>query len=344
MIPNIYKNTLNISLFVMLVCVLQACSSGSSDIKPDARQDEMQFATTNISRAVTSSIDYAGSRFVVFGDMRFQTNSPNEVFNTIEVEYDGNAWNYEGTQYWFPLYEYSFVAVYPVHSVKNTGNPKYEDSKLSIDCVLSTTVGENHDKEELTDMLVATHRRNYDPNIGNTVSFMFEHIMSLVNFAPEFFDNIAGLEDYIKIHKLEFSEINTKTRLDIMPAPLSSNNQTNDMMVDMIPQEYGKSTVVFKKPVMVKNGEGNVDLFAREDAIVMIPQTFSVDADAQVAIYYTINDEPAMLQANIPLNNQVWESGKSYRYKFTLGRTGLTLDKCEINPWNEIKGGEITVD
>ncbi|MDE6371296.1 MAG: fimbrillin family protein, partial [Duncaniella sp.] len=165
-----------------------------------------------------------------------------------------------------------------------------------------------------------------------------------LNINPVFSDNLMGDEDYILIHKLELSKITTKGLFSILPAPRQSNSQTDDMVIDVASQEKGNPAVLFTTPVKVKNHESGVSLFASSDAIIMHPQAFPADSDAKIILSFSINDEQTIRQGVFPLNNQTWESGNSYTYKFTIERSGLKLDKCEISPWNEIKGGDITVD
>lgn len=39
-----------------------------------------------------------------------------------------------------------------------------------------------------------------------------------------------------------------------------------------------------------------------------------------------------------------WVAGRQYNLSLTLHKTGITLDKCVIRPWNVVKGDEIIVD
>ena len=341
---NIYKKLLFISLLTATVGVLIGCSSDISDAAPAEGRQEMRFVTADVSRAITSEIDYAGSRFALFGDMKYSTNSKVKVFDNIEVEYDGSFWNYADQQYWFPSSEYSFVAVHPAEALKDAADIQYSESKLSYTYALPLADNMILNKEVTPDFLVATHRRMYETGGNATVYLRFGHVMSLVNFAPAFYDNIMSEDDYILIHKLELSGVKTKARFDILPAPILSAPQTDDMVIDVTAQEPGNSTVIFPTPIRLKNFEKNLSLFGRGEAIMMFPQTFPADSEAKIIFYYSVNDEKTMKTVGLPLKNQNWASGRNYVYNFTIERTGIKLDNCEIIPWNEIRGTDITVE
>ena len=170
MIRYIHKKLLFIKLLTIAACVLQACSSDSPDIAPGENHQEMKFVTTEVARAFTSGINYAGSRFALFGDMKYSTYGPSVIFHNKEVEYNGIAWTYEGTQYWHPEHEHSFVAVYPSKALKDAGDPQYEASMLSFTYTIPTADDKTIDKEGVLDLLVATHRRQYSNGDSNPVS------------------------------------------------------------------------------------------------------------------------------------------------------------------------------
>lgn len=341
---NILTKLLFVSLLPAAACFLQACTSDTPDIVPAEERQEMKFTTADVSRASTSSINFAGSKFALFGDMKYSTNSPVEVFNNIEVEYDGTSWNYAGTQYWHPKHEHSFVAIHPAGALKNADDPVYTDSKLSFTYTIPTTDGTTVDKDHILDLLAATHRRMYNDGGTGAVSLKFGHLMSLVNIAPAFSDNIISDDGYILIHELQLSGIATESRFDILPAPRLSNSQTDDILIDVVTQDTRTYTIALPAPVQIKNHAEKINLFADNDEIIMLPQTFAADSEAKITFHFSINDENTIRQASLPLKNLKWENGKSYIYKVTIDRTGLVLDKCEINSWNEIRGDEISVD
>ncbi|MDE5785081.1 MAG: fimbrillin family protein, partial [Duncaniella sp.] len=130
----------------------------------------------------------------------------------------------------------------------------------------------------------------------------------------------------------------------LLPAPMQSNNQTDDMVLAITSQQRGTIILPFTTPVKVENNATNVNLFADNGSILMLPLNFEADSEAKITFYYTVNGEDLMKQVTIPLNSQKWESGRSYTYKFIIDRSGLKWENCEITPWNRVSGDDITVD
>ncbi|MDE6370684.1 MAG: fimbrillin family protein, partial [Duncaniella sp.] len=155
---------LYISLLAFAVLALHGCSSDISDIVPDEEQQELKFVTAEISRALTSDINYSGSKFALFGDIKYLNSIPVEIFHNVDVTCDGNAWNYAGTQYWYPKHEHSFAAVYPAEALKNKADSRYVESNLSFSYTIPVTNGNLLDRTGTFDLLAATHRRLYDVN------------------------------------------------------------------------------------------------------------------------------------------------------------------------------------
>lgn len=336
-------------LLLAISFLASSCNSDTSDETDLSRGGEVSFNVLNHTRASeTAPFD----QFVVYGDMKgkpLETSNTVVLFNKIQVKYDNGAWNYEGTQYWSPEHEHSFVAVYPESVLGTLNAPQYSNSKLSFLYSVPSTGSNSSTEGEVADILLATHRRYFD-NIGvastldNKISFRFDHVMSMINLSPSFSDNLLDDDCFIEFHSLEISEIDSKARFDVTPAPRLSNNQTNDMVMGVTAQEKGSRSIVFTPSVKINNHAGNINLFPTEKAIIMLPQTFTSDSKAAITISFSINGETTKKEVSIPLAGQTWESGKSYLYKFTIDRSGLISDKCEINPWNEIRGENITVD
>lgn len=331
-------------LIYLLISIILLTSSCNSDPGDDIRYSTGTELTFNVSNPTRSSVTTSIDKFVVYGDMKPAasdgSSSPIVIFDKKNVEYKNGAWYYDGLQYWMPDHEHSFVAVAPESILGSGNNVRYLNSHLSFEYSIPTS-------GNVDDILIATHRRlygnnGYGPSSDSRITLTFSHLLSLINIAPAFSDNSIGSEEYILFHKLEFSGIRNRAKVDILPASRQTGSSTNDMDVDITGQEVGDYTIVFPTPVKVKNNAENVKLFADDDAIIMLPQAFT--ADAELTLSYTINEDNTINYVSIPLKNQKCESGRSYTYKFTIERFGVILDSCEINPWNVITGDEITVD
>lgn len=324
--------------------LLSSCTSDTPN--PDfGKGKEVTFDVSDVTRATTTN---NLTEFAVFGDMKLPANTetlPSIVFNNTKVQYMNGEWSYGDVQYWFPQFEHSFVAVSPI-SVLSSDNTQYLNSKLSFRYTIPiSAVNNSVNLSDLKDIVVATHRRLYNPEDANSTIFLrFSHILSMINLSAALDDNSMGLNEYIKIQKLEFSGVMIKAQYDILPASRLSSSQTDDMVVDMAEQENGNFSLVLTTPVKIVNDTKNVNLFADNDAIIMHPQVFATDSDSEIIVYYTVNEDTSIQQVSLSLKNLKWDSSKSYILKFTIEKNGVRLDKCEITPWNSVQGEEITVD
>lgn len=330
-----------------VACLTSSCNSDTADDIILSKGAEMSFDVLDLSRSsVTTDID----KFVVYADMKSraqdQTSQPIVLFYNTPVERSNGQWRYSGVQYWVPTFEHSFVAVSPVSVIASDAFPSYSDSRLSFEYSIPATGGNLSSNSDVADILVATHRRyiDKDTEFDNKVTFKFSHILSLINISPAFYDNSLSSDDYIQIHAMTLSGIPTKARFEVFPATLLSNDLTDDKVINIEIKEEGNLNITLPTPVKVENNAVNVNLFASDDAIIMLPRQFAADTEAKITLYYTVGDDDTMSQLVLPLSNLQWESGKSYTYRFTFDRTSVIYDGCEINTWNTITGEEITVD
>lgn len=333
-------------LTYLLTCIAFLVSSCATDDMIPPKGAEMLFTVSDLSRgSVTSSIDH----FVVYGDVKpatSESSAPVALFSNTKVEYVDGSWQYDGTQYWMPGCEHSFVAVYP-QSVFGAGNtPHYSNSLLSFEYAIPAPDGILSSNSDVADILVATHRRYYEGGneSADRISLSFSHILSLINIAPAFIDNGMSSDDYILVHQLELTGIKTKAKFNIRPAARLTGSQTDDMSVDVSALDEGNLAIAFRRPVKIGNYAENVSLFADDDALIMLPQDMAADSNATLRLTYTTNEDQSKQTVSIPLSDQKWVSGNRYLYKFTIERTGVIFGNCEINPWNVVTGEEITVD
>lgn len=332
-------------LLSFVACLLSSCSSDAPD-NVDPKGSEMSFTVSELSRAaVTTTINIPGSKFAVYGDRKFPVDNntePSVIFNKTEVEYINNSWSYNNPQYWFPNNEHSFVAVYPVSVLDTDNKPQYSNSKLSFTYTLPTSDGINVKPNDVTDILAATHRRLYYQGDGIPVSLRFSHLLSLINIAPALDDNLMDMEAYIQFHKLELTGLKTKATFNILPAQRLSNNQTDDRVIDVSGHEgEGNLTIEFNEPKKIMNRRDNVKLFDDNDAIIMLPQIFGSDTQTKLVLTYTLNNDTQTKQLSIPLDLLGWESGKSYTYRFTIGRNGPHFDTTTITSWEMLNVGNV---
>ena len=247
---------------------------------------------------------------------------------------------YEGTEYWMPKHEYSFVAVSPSSALGSEVSPQYSGSKLSFVYTMPTYSGKEmpdiQDKSDLADIVAATHRRLYSGNekVG-TISLRFGHLLSMINFAPMFDDKTVKVDDYIQFHKLEISGLKTTAKIAVTPSTLLGNPLTDDRMIEFAGHDGSdKLTIIFTEPEIVRNGK-QISLFADNDALIMLPQPFEASSEASVRFTYSFKDDPEnLIQGSISLIGQEWKPGTTYTYNFTVDKVGLNLGKTTIKEWD----------
>lgn len=335
----LYLNILTILAFLFASCSSEEPREGAG------KGAEVTFEVDNGSRAaVTSDINTLGSRFAVFGDRTHveSQSGPVAIFNKTIVEYKNEGWCYEGTQYWFPGHEHSFVAIYPL-SALDADDLLYADSRLSFSYQMPLSGGNSVKQEDVSDIITATHRRLHkDGDAVTPISFRFTHLLSLINLYPALDDNYMDEGEYFLFHKLEFSGFKSKGKFSIVPAQRQSNNQTSDYVVEVSDQkEEGALAVTFSEPVKVSNDRVNKPLFDAKDAIIMIPQSFASDSEAKIILTYSINNNPEIKYITLPLKGKNLETGKSYNLKFTISRTGLLFESMDIKNWEVVSAGNV---
>lgn len=336
-------------ILISILFLVASCNSDTPDDMSLPKGGELSFKTAALTRG---SVATSMNQFFVYGDTKPLTSEdskPIVIFHKTNVEYKNDKWSYEGTQYWIPNYEHSFVAICPGDIFETGNEPQYLNSQLSFEYSIPVQNGILSSTGDVADILISTHRRFY-PIVGsvsdldNQITMKFSHLLSLINLAPAYYDNKLSSDSYIMIHKLELSGVKTKSQFNIKPAPRLSDNQTDDMIIDENPQVESNISIQLPSPVKIENNAENVSIFAADDALIMLPQTFTADSDAKITLSYTENGESTMRQVSLHLNKLKWERGTSYSYKFTIEKTGVQFETCEINPWNVINNDEITVD
>ncbi|MDE6310990.1 MAG: fimbrillin family protein [Muribaculaceae bacterium] len=307
--------------------------------EPEAgRGVEMSFDVASESRATTTAIN----EFSVYGDMKSQAgiNAPIVIFNKTSVVNRDGVWCYDGTQYWFPKHEHSFVAVSPSSALEPEASPQYHDTKLTFDYSMPTFSGkemqETQDRSNILDIVAATHRRLYNEgDYVNTIFLRFGHLLSMINFAPKLDDKSIKSDDYIQFHKIEISGLKTKVKITVAPAPRTGSSQTDDRMIEFTGYEGDDNlTITFNGTKTVHNNE-QIKLFANEDALLLLPQLFEDSSEAIVRFTYSFKDDPEnLLQGSFSLIGQEWKPGTAYIYNFTVDKLGLNLGTATIKPWD----------
>lgn len=336
-----------LSFLSFAACLVSSCASDAPENNVDVSKGaELSFAVSDASRASDTP---PFTKFAVYGDMKFPVDgnaAPTVTFNKTLVEYIDGNWTYEGTQYWFPKHEHSFVAVSPVSVLEAPGAAlQYSSSGLSFKYALPVSDG-NLIKDGITDILAATHRRLYNreyvaydttKNEKIPVILKFQHIMSKVNVSLALADEVMKAGEFVLVHKIEMSGIRTEAAFSLLPASRqSAASQTDDIVIDVNGHAGNAGwTVDFgDAPKKLLNGGTSVTLLT--DALIMLPQAFGADSDTGIVVTYTLNgDTEAPKTLLLQFKDTSWDPGKSYNYKavFSVDKATVRLQVPEITPW-----------
>lgn len=323
---------INHIIIPLVSCLILCITSCTSDQEPDTMMAELKFALQeDTSRSVaTNNTNFKSQAFTVFGDMTFigdsPTSSTNLIFDGETVSYDDSKgeWTYGGVQYWFPRFEYSFIAIHP----GSTSSLTYSDATVTL---TSYTLPDNYD--DTTDIMAATHRRKYQEYTSSPapVSLGFFHILSRVNFQVK----NDGAADRIKVTQIKLEGVNKTGTFTIAPAPLLPGSGQSD--------DYVSSWTGISNPGTINANNISVEipedeerpLFPDNNALLVIPQPDN--HGVIMSITYTRydegnDDETLTLTAETPIGG--WEYGKVYTYSFSISE--ITTDiylTVNVKPW-----------
>ncbi|MDE7153184.1 MAG: fimbrillin family protein [Muribaculaceae bacterium] len=331
----------------LAVCVISSCASDSL-VNEEKGRVELSFATNGASRAsVVTDINTKGARFAVCGDMiKGEPDSKRIViFNNTEVEYDGASWNYGETRYWFPGYEYSFVAIHPATLLSGEdADSQYSNSTLSFRYTIPESDGGHINMDELADIIAAAHRRKYDNNDILSVSpvkLNFIHTMSRINFLLKY----EGQADKVTITKIELEGVDKTATFNLVPAPLSAGgSQTDDYSLswDGISD---RGTLIADINADVNNGETK-SLCPDSYAIFMIPQPENNGITMKIS--YTIDGDDDAEEQTLTAQTTIggWEAGKIYSYSLALNIVNEDVNMSfdvNVTEWKEGASTDISV-
>ena len=215
-------------------CVIGGCSSESPDGQTDGTQ-EVEFTTGRETRSVvTTTSNLTGKAFAVYGDMKpfaaAAEVSSTLVFNKEQVAYTSGSWKYGRSIYWFPSHQHSFVALHPFEAIGTTAggkttvtNIRYEDGTLSF------SYTHPDDYKNASDVLVATHRRDYVPELGkkaDPVNFTFEHTMAVLDIVAKYTEPLVygNQNNRIEIQEVILENVNVSGNYSIRPDDLTEGN------------------------------------------------------------------------------------------------------------------------
>ena len=240
--------------------------------KPVGVSSEIEFGLS-LTDAMTKASKIPGNSFVAgdaFSVDGFQTTgvATVQMFENQQVTYDGKLWAYSPIRYWNAGSQYDFYAFYP-YSVEHTFN--VDTKKYAI---ADFEVAQN--PADQVDVMIAQRKINSSPY--NTVDFVFNHLLSNVNF----YMKASGELNLFKVKSIEivaFEIEGLKSKGSFTQTDWNGNNAVegtwtvDEKSVYKMPVAGGQSTTT-----------SLVDL---QTDLLMMPQTIS--DDAKVSVTYKLN-------------------------------------------------------
>lgn len=337
-----------------LLSALAACTStGSSADEPaDAVAVKFRAYTDSRGASVADNNTIKNTPFAVYGDMVLTSapasTAPTVIFNGTPVRYStaDNAWQYDDPQYWFPSHTHSFVAIHPnPTTVANLTDLQYQNNRLSFKYTIP-------DYTNATDLLSATHRRNYTGGSAQPVAFNFAHILSRLNFIADVYPAF-GEGNTITIEKLSLHNVSNSATYAIAPAAILSGSLSTDDLdatsgwnnFETIPEDH--PIFELNTPVAINGGKTH-EFFPIDNPLFIIPQNVPENIEVRIT-YKEGNNAPKSMTAKIYTStvtghNGLWLAGKSYTYTFSLGVDDKIIFQVpRVDPWVNAEGGNYII-
>ncbi len=335
MIGTPYRHVI---LTLITSCLLAACSSQES--QDFSEPESMIFSVDLGSRAnVISGNSIASYPFAVYSDMINIERTPESVFTNVhdatKVSYNqlSGLWSYNDIQYWFPGFQYSFVALHPAENQLLTGI-LYSRNNLKF------TYNQPSDYKTAHDLLISTHRRNYEGGLTEPVRFNFSHILTNVNIVVSYRGLSSGPTS-ISIDDLIFKNIPLSSTYSIQPAPLvGTGKMTSDWVNDEGTQQgwsvvkRGDLKIQFseEEQKVIKNYAAPVELFPSSDALFLLPKPDDSSYPTELVINFsTDTGKKDTLSAIIPGG---WNPGSKLTLTLNINN-GLVQVGVSIKEWEE---------
>ena len=337
--------------------LMLSCSSEDSE-SPSEGAEELVFVTAEKSRAVESTTANLTSKpFALYGDVCLASGESDltVLMNGMQATYSGASkkWDYGTALYWFPNHSHSFVALHPIEAVNSTRtvkDVKYSDGTLSF----NYTHPDNY--KNASDLLVATHRRQYQQVGGVTekpVSFTFEHILSVLDIRIKYNEEQAynNWNNRIVITEVVLDGINVSGSYKVRPDDLTAANArtgTDDHA------ESGWSNLVsgsrtFRGDVYNVWNTGHMNqygvnpgefkpVFKNTDALVVLPKAAG-DVKLTITFQLYVNGTYAADHTlSTVLENVEWKAGQKITYDLRVSVGEILQGGCSVEDWNKISG------
>ena len=337
-----------------LAGMMVSCSSEDSEPLCSG-PEELVFVTAERSRAAeTTTANLTAKPFAVYGDVCLASGEGDitVLMNGRQATYTSGKWDYGTTIYWFPNHIHSFVALHPIEAINNTRtvtDVKYTHDGLSF----NYTHPANY--KNASDLLIATHRRQYVQELGKTVdpvSFTFEHILSVLDIRIKYYEELAysNWNNRIEVTEIVLDGINVSgsysVRLDDLTATdagtdahtvsgwsnLTSGSRTfrgdtyTAWNTGHINGRYDKQFDVFKQ--VFRNNDA-ITVLPKDSGDVKLTMTFRLYVNGTYAADHTLSTV---------LKDAEWKAGQKIIYDLQVSVGEILQGGCKVEDWNSITG------
>ena len=275
------------------------------------------------------------TKFQVYGTITNKNRETGNIFDNVDVTKCGVVWGYSvGLQYWIPGNDYNFAATVHGNEVKTADNAVKAISTEVDDFHMPTSIKVT-DMSVQKDILYAVN----GPIVANattwgeTVSFIFHHLLSKVKFTV--WNNIPTQNGYLyKIENITILDAANNGKYII------GNGWDAAATTDFsFSPDFGHAVNV-EVPTSEPIEEGTLiavgDKYETQYERLLLPakQSFTIQFD-----YYLYNGTQlidALEDKTITSQEMTLEAGKAYNFNIKLSNPGepITFDVSKIEDWD----------
>lgn len=333
----------HIILSLLLACLMAACSSQEPQDQPGSSSMEFSVELKSSRTEVTNSNNLSAYPFAVYSDMISMDRTSETPYIPVHkgtaVSYNKTTkkWSYDDTQYWFPGFQYAFVAFHPAGPL-NMCDINYADNTFTL------TYTQPSNYKSARDLLISAHRRDYAGGDAEAVCFSFEHILTNIQVKVAYNCYSTGPKK-VTINSLTIKNTPVKSKYSIKPAPLTGGStMTSDWIVDdgslegWTVQRMDDVRVLFqgREARVIEVNKGPFALFTDSDALLLLPNPYDPEEDPddqpEFELNYTTDQgETETVEAVIPRG---WAPGTNLTLSLEINN-GIVQVAVEVEDWNE---------
>ena len=358
------SDNLKYSIYALgAACIIGGCTSETPGDQTEGKQ-EVEFTTDKGTRsAVTTTQNLTGKGFAVYSDIKSLPATADTHSSIIcdkeQVAYQSGRWKYGRSIYWFPSHQHSFVALHPYEAIgTNAGgkttvtNVKYEDGTLSF------SYTHPDDYKNASDVLVATHRRNYIAELGkkaDPVNFTFEHTMAVLDIVAKYTEPLVygNQNNRIEIQNVTLENINISGNYSIRPDELTEGNDrtsTHDATGNWTDLKSGSRSFKGTSYNGIVNTENRTDvipyrrLYSNSDEFIVLPkEKGDVKMTVKFDLYVNMTKAAEHTLSTV-FKDAEWKAGQKIRYELIFSAGEILQGGTYIEDYRNVNDLVETID